>query len=460
MNADLVIRHGTLVTEHAVFEADLAISAGQIAAVLAPGQPVRADDQIDARGLHVLPGLVDNHVHFNEPGRTHWEGFASGSRAAAAGGVTTVLDMPLNCIPPTLDVAALGTKRAAVAGKSVVDYGFWGGLVPDNPAELAGLHAAGVVACKAFMCDSGIAEYPPAGEGVILEGLRRLGPLGGVLGLHAESHELTAHLGRELRQAGRRDGRAWAASRPTASEALAAATALGLAQAVGGRLHFVHVSAPETVRLVAAARRRGVRATLETCPHYLALDEDDLARLGPIAKCAPPLRAREQVEALWRCLLDGLIDCVASDHSPSTADQKRLEAGDIWSAWGGIAGVQTTLPVLLTEGVHRRGLTLPRLARLVASNPARIFGLAPRKGSLQPGADADLALVALDEAWELGPDDLFYRNRLSPFIGRRLRGRVRQTIVRGRAVYRDGEIVAPVGSGREVTPCSDRVGPR
>src|ERR687888_2307060 len=191
MKVDLVVRHGTLVTEGGVYPADLAIGDGRIAAILAPGERCAAAAELDARGLHVLPGLIDNHVHFNEPGRTDWEGFETGSRAAAAGGVTTVLDMPLNCIPPTLDAAALETKRAAVAGKSVVDYGFWGGLVDDNTAELAGLQAAGAVACKAFMCDSGLDEYPRAGEGILLEGLRRLAPLGGILGGHAEAHEAT-----------------------------------------------------------------------------------------------------------------------------------------------------------------------------------------------------------------------------------------------------------------------------
>lgn len=450
MGVELVIRRGTLIAEDGLYPADLAITDGRIAAILEPSAPVSAEQELDASGLHILPGLVDVHVHFNEPGRTDWEGFETGSRAAAAGGVTTVLDMPLNCIPPTLDVAALETKRAAVAGKSVVDYGFWGGLIDDNSAELPALHAAGVVACKAFMCDSGIAEYPRADEGVLSEGLRRLAPRGGILGLHAELHDATDHLGRALRSLGRRDPRAWAESRPAATETGAAEVALRLAGEYGGRVHFVHVSAPETARAVAAARQRGVAATLETCPHYLALDEDDLARLGPVAKCAPPVRPRALVEELWACLSAGMIDCIASDHSPSSPEEKRLDAGDIWQAWGGIAGVQTTLPILLTEGYRRRGLSLWTLTRLVAGNPARIFGLAPRKGAIRVGADADLALVDLDAEWELRADDLFTRHRLSPFLGRRFRGRVRRTLVRGTVVYRDGEIVAPGGHGREV----------
>ena len=449
---DLLIRGGLLVGERTVLRADLGVRQGRIAAILAPDEPARAEQQLDARGLHVLPGLVDAHVHFNEPGRAHWEGFASGSRAAAAGGVTTVLDMPLNSTPPVLDPAALEAKRRAVADQSIVDYGFWGGLVDDNTAQLPALHEAGVVGCKAFLCDSGLAEYPRASESVLLAGLRALAPLGGLVGVHAEQHDLALQFGQRLRQAGRRDPRAWAESRPPLVETLAAETALRLAETAGARLHLVHVSAPDTVRLVAAARRRGVRASLETCPHYLALDEDDLARLGPLAKCAPPLRPRALVEDLWRCLLAGQIDCVASDHSPAGPEEKHLQADDIWPSWGGISGVQTTLPVLLTEGVHRRGLPLPTLVRLVAANPARRFGLAPRKGSLRPGADADLALVALEDEWQLEAANLLTRHPLSPFLGRRFKGRVRQTLVRGRTVYLNGQIVAPAGWGRPLRP--------
>lgn len=450
MQVDAVVRGGTLVTEDGVFSGDVAIAGGRIAAILMPGAEVSAAEVIDARGLHVLPGLIDVHVHFNEPGRTEWEGFATGSQAAAAGGVTTFLEMPLNSLPPTLDAAGLATKRAAVAGKAVVDYAFWGGLVDDNVGNLAGLLAGGAIGCKAFTCASGVPEYPRCGEGLLFEGMRELARLGGVLGVHAESDELTARLGARLRAAGRRDARAWAESRPPLAEALAVGSVLQLAEASGARVHFVHVSTPEAVRSAAAARKRGVAVTLETCPHYLALDDDDLARLGPLAKCAPPLRPRPLVEELWRCLLSGLIDCVASDHSPCTVEEKHLDAGDIWRAWGGIAGVQTMLPLLLTEGCHRRGLSLPLLVRLTSGNPARLFGLAPRKGTLQPGADADLTLVCLDEEWVLQSVDLLTRNRLSPFIGHRFIGRVRQTLVRGRAVFRAGRIVAPPGHGREV----------
>lgn len=450
---DLLVRGGILVPEDGEpYAADLAVRDGRIAGIFAPGEAPLVGDLVEAGGLHVLPGVVDAHVHFNEPGRTHWEGYETGSAAAAVGGVTCFLDMPLNSSPPTLSAAALEAKRAAVAGGSHVDYGHWGGLVTDNLADLEGLHAGGVVGWKAFMCHSGIDEFPRATDGVILEGFRRIGGWGGLLALHAESDELTEHLGGRLRGEGRRDRRAWAHGRPPFTELEAVQRGLLLAREGGGRVHFVHVSTAAAMQAVAEARAAGQPATAETCPHYLALDEDDLERLGAVAKCAPPLRTRDEVEALWRCLLDGAVSFVASDHSPASPEEKERGGGDIWQAWGGISGVQTTLPLLLTEGVHRRGLGLRPLVNLLAAHPARAFGLYPRKGSLRPGADADLALVDLDREWALSAADLRTRHPLSPFVGRRFKGRVMATLVRGTVVARDGEVTGPPGHGQLVRP--------
>jgi len=454
---DLLVRGGTLVTEEAVYRADLGVRDGRIAAQLDPEETPQADELIDGRRLYVLPGLVDAHVHFNEPGRTHWEGYETGSAAAAVGGVTTVLDMPLNSDPPTLNAGALAEKRRAVAGRSLVDYGHWGGLVTDNLADLDGLERGGVVGYKAFMCDSGITEFPAADDGVLLDGFERIGGWGNILGLHAENDALVRRGAERLRSCDRRDPRAWAGARPPVVELEAVQRGLLLARQSGGRAHFVHLSTAAAARAVASARARGQAATAETCPHYLALDEDDLERLGAVAKCAPPLRTREEVEALWECVLDGSITFVASDHSPCSPEEKQRGGGDIWQSWGGISGVQTSLAVMLTEGVHRRGLALTRLVSLLSANPACLFGLYPRKGSLAPGADADLALVDLEQEWTLRAGDLRTRHELSPFLGRRFKGRVMATLVRGKLVARDGEPIGPPGHGQLLVP--SRLGP-
>jgi allantoinase len=445
----VLVLGGSVVDEERVRPADLLLEGGRVVEVLEPGHALQADTTLDATGLHVLPGLVDAHVHFNEPGRTDWEGYQTGGGAAAAGGVTTVLDMPLNCKPPSLDAGSLAVRRAAVAEHAVVDYAHWGGVVPDSLDHLRDLREGGVVGVKGFLCDSGLAEYPPLDETTLAEAMRRASRLGLLLALHAEHAEQTSRLGQAARAAGRSGPRDWARSRPPESEVAAVEQALALASRSGVALHFVHISTAEAARRVADARRAGQDVSLETCPHYLALDEDDLARLGSTAKCAPPLRSRQNVEALWDALLEGEFDWVASDHSPCPPDLKR---GDIWQAWGGISGIQTLLPVLLSEGVHRRGLQLPKLVTLTAANPARRFGLYPRKGALRPGSDADLTLVDVDGEWVLGQADLRTRWPLSPFVGHTFRGHVVVTLVRGEVVFRHGQVLARPGFGRLLLP--------
>ena len=453
MKVDLLIAGGTLVGERDVVPADLAIANGRVAAILEPGAPgVSAETIIDARGKLILPGVVDAHVHFNEPGRTHWEGYETGSAAAAAGGTTTFLDMPLNNDPPTLDADSLALKVAAVAERSVVDYGLWGGIVPGNLDDLAALQAGGIVAAKAFMCHSGLDAYPGVDDVALFGALRRGAELGLTVGLHAESDGLTTALADEARRNDRREPRAWADARPPFTEVEPVRRALYLAGQTGASIHFVHISTAEAVREVAAARASGVRATLETCPHYLALDEDDLEKLGPFGKCAPPLRPRGVVEALWQEVLAGRVDLIASDHSPCPPEDKLPGWDDIWLAWGGLHGVQTLLPVLLTEGVHARKMPLPLLVRLTSAGPARRYGLYPRKGALLVGSDADLGIVDPDAEWTLEEGHLKTRWPVSPFLGRRFRGRVETTIVRGTVVYQDGEIQVQPGYGRRLLP--------
>ena len=444
----MLVRGGQLVDELSVRTADVLIENGRVQAILSPGAERAADQVVDASGLHVLPGLVDAHVHFNEPGRTDWEGFLSGTTAAAAGGITTVCDMPLNCHPPTLDARALGLKRAAIAEHALVDYALWGGLVPGSLEHAAELQLAGVVGVKAFLCDSGLADFPHLDEFGLVEAMQQCAELAAplLLALHAEDAAETQRRGQAARAAGRAQALDWSASRPPETEVAAVRSALEAARATGARLHFVHISTAAAAKLIADARGGGQDVSVETCPHYLLLDESDLERLGTFGKCAPPLRARGEVEQLWKSVLDGEIDWIASDHSPCPPAMK--ETDDIWSAWGGLAGVQTLLPALLDAGVHARGLSLPKLVSLTAGTPSRRLGLHPKKGVLDPGSDADLVLVDLDREWTLQRTDLRTRWPINPFVGRTFRGQVVATFVRGARVWVDGTACVEPGFGR------------
>lgn len=442
---DLYIRNGEIVTEDAVFRGGVLVEDGQIVEVV-EGSPERsAFEVIYADDLLVLPGLVDGHVHFSEPGRGHWEGFRTGSHAAAAGGVTTVVEMPLNASPPTVDAAALRLKREAACA-SIVDYALWGGLVADNRRDLAGLAAGGVVGFKAFMCASAT-DFPRVDDIVMRDGLLQIAQLGSFLAVHAEDEVITTVLTERLRQAGRTDRAAWGASRPIIAELAAIDAAIAMTAETKARLHIVHVSCAEGVDRVTNAKQRGIDVTAETCPHYLFFTEDYLERLGPVAKCAPPLRTAAHREALWDRLLAGEIDFVASDHSPCLWEEKAAGDEDIFLAWGGISGLQSTLPAMLTAGVHERGLSLPDLARLCAGNPARRFGFYPHKGAIMAGADADLVLVDPGAEYVLAAAQLHYRNAHSAYVGSQFRGSVMRTIRRGETIFRDGQITAMEASG-------------
>jgi allantoinase len=369
----------------------------------------------------LVPGLVDSHVHVNEPGRTEWEGFATATRAAAAGGVTTIVDMPLNSLPPTVDVAALEVKRAAAAGRCAVDVAFWGGAVPGNEPELRALHDAGPVGVKCFLIDSGVPEFPP-----LLDpgpALAEIAAFDGLLIAHAEDGALvTAAAGRRYAD--------FVASRPAAAEDSAIGLLLRRARETGARVHVVHLSSASALPLLAAARADGVRVTVETCPHYLALTAEEVPDGDTRYKCCPPVRGDANRDALWRGLADGVIDMVVSDHSPCPPDLKRLDTGDFGAAWGGISSLQLGLPVVWTEA-RRRGRTLAEVVTWMAARPAALVGL-PRKGRIAAGADADLAVVAPDAEFTVG--ELHHRHPLTPYTGRRLHGVVRRTWLRGAPV--------------------------
>lgn len=433
MPADLLVRGGTVVTSSGTSDADIACAGGRIVEV-GPAL-ARGREEIDATGLLVLPAVVDVHVHFNEPGRTEWEGGETGSRALAAGGGTVFCDMPLNSTPCTTTPREFDRKRAALEEASIADFGLWGGLVPGAVPDMAAMAERGVVGFKAFMCDSGLPEFPRADDETLEAGMAEAARLGSLVAVHAESQEMTAALAAAHPV---RDVASFLRSRPVEAELAAIDRAVAVAERTGVRLHIVHVSSGRGVALAAAARTRGVDVSIETCPHYLALSEDDVHALGAVAKCAPPLRSRGEQDALWRQVQDGTVDVIGSDHSPAAP---ALKAGAFASAWGGIAGAQSTLPLLLDEGWTRRGLSLPRLASLLATGPARRFRL-PGKGTVAEGFDADLVLIDPRESFTLAAADLLQRHPASPYIGRRFRGVVRRTIRRGDTIFENGRITA------------------
>jgi allantoinase len=438
---DLVIRGGQVITAAGVISADIAIEDERIYEI---GPDLDAGkEELDARGLTIFPGVIDVHVHFNEPGRTHWEGSATGSRAFAAGGGTLFFDMPLNSSPCTVNGAAFDEKRAALEKSSVTDFALWGGLVPGNTSELPELAERGVVGLKAFLCDSGLPEFPRADESTLFEGMRVAARFALPVAVHAESQAITSALTREAIGNGRTSVRDYLASRPVRAEVEAIQSAAAIAKETGAKLHIVHVSSGSGVRAALEARAGGVDVSIETCPHYLFFTAEDMERLGAAAKCAPPLRSSGEREDLWERVLDGSVGIIGSDHSPAPIELK--SGSDFFSIWGGIAGIQATLAVLLETGYRQRGLPLGSIAELLSNHPAQRFNI-HNKGAIRRGYDADLAMVRLSESFVMDAGSLLQRHAISPYIGSRFRGKVEETLLRGK--------LAGTSAGRFVRPQS------
>lgn len=383
-----------------------------------------ADDEV------LIPGLVDTHVHVNEPGRTEWEGFATATRAAAAGGVTTIIDMPLNSIPPTTSVTALAVKRAAAEGRVFVDVGFWGGLVPDNGADLLPLVAEGVFGFKCFLVDSGVDEFPPVTVEAMERAMRVLAEARSLLIVHAEDADVIER----APSAHTRDYADFLASRPRAAEHAAISAVIEASRRTGARAHILHLSSADALASIAWAKHDGVRISAETCPHYLVLAAEDVAPGATAYKCCPPIREASNRDELWRGLAAGVIDFVVSDHSPAPAELKLAGDGDFAEAWGGIASLQLGLPIVWTEARHR-GIRLERVVEWMSAAPARRVGLAS-KGAIAEGRDADLAVVAPDEAFTVDAAALEHRHPITPYDGRELVGVVRATYLAGEPVDR------------------------
>ena len=412
-------------------EQDIGINDGKFVA-LENNLSGSAKSEIDARDLTIFPGVIDAHVHFNEPGRTDWEGFGTGSRAAAAGGTTTVFEMPLNAHPPTTNRESFELKRAAAEASSHVDFGLWGGLVPGNLSDLEPLRDCGVVGLKAFMCNSGISDFAHVDLPTLRRGMKHGAELDLVVAVHAESEEMTSALTGAARAANQSGIRDYLNSRPVAAELEAIRCAIDIAAETGCRLHIVHVSCGTGVALVAKARAKGIDVTCETCPHYLVLTDEDMEQLGAVAKCAPPLRSSDEQRQLHDRLSD--ITTIASDHSPSPPEMKQRE--NFFDVWGGISGCQHLLPLLIDAG-----MAAAEIHRLTSGAVAARFRVGP-KGGIAIGKDADFTLVDLNATESVTTDSLHYRHKQSPYVGRNLGARVRRTFLRGQMIFENGKFAA------------------
>jgi len=431
---DLVLRAPRVVTAAGEVARRVGVADGRIVAIEPLDSDLTAPDMVDLGSDEVLlPGLVDTHVHVNEPGRTEWEGFATATRAAAAGGVTTILDMPLNSIPPTVDVAALEVKRKAAEHQVWVDVGFWGGAVPGNLPELRGLHDAGVFGFKCFLLHSGVDEFPHLATEDLPAVLREIRDFGSLLIVHAEDSDAidrapTAH-GELYRD--------YLASRPRGAENVAIAQVIEAARWTRARVHILHLSSSDALPMIRTARRDGVRITVETCPHYLLFTAEEVPDGQTQFKCCPPIREADNRELLWHGLRTGDVDSVVSDHSPCTPELKRFELGDFGAAWGGIASLQVGLPAVWTQA-RRRGFTLCDVVRWMAERPAAIAGL-HRKGHIALGHHADLCVFAPDDAFLVDPARLHHRHPVTPYAWRPLAGVVRGTWLHGQRIGDEGD---------------------
>ncbi len=442
--SDLVLRSRRVATPGGIAPATIHVKDGRIEAIAAHDAVPVGARVFDAADALIMPGVVDTHVHVNEPGRTEWEGYASATRSAAAGGTTTIVDMPLNSIPATTTARALQQKREAARGQLFVDTGFWGGVVPGNLDELAPMAVGGALGFKCFLIDSGVEEFGFVGERELRPALLELARLQRPLLVHAE---LPGPIERAGSAGAKEKYSTWLLSRPRAAEDEAVALMVRLCRETRARVHIVHHSSADALPLLREARREGLPLTAETCPHYLHFAAEDVPDGATEFKCAPPIRERENREALWRALGEGVLEMIASDHSPCTPELKL--AGDFGKAWGGVAGLQLALSVTWTEA-SLRGYSIAHLVRWLCERPARLAGLDGRKGALKPGCDADFVVWRPEETFEVEPTRLLHRHKLTPYAGLELRGVVVATFVRGQQVFDNGELCGPA-RGREVT---------
>lgn len=441
-NYDLIIRCGTVVKDDEVIKLEIGVVDGKVVELAEEINGI-AKEEVNASGKHVFPGGYDCHVHFNEPGRTDWESLWTGSSALAAGGMTSFTDMPLNSTPVTTNGKNFDLKLEKAKENSLVDYSFWGGLTPQNLDDLEELAEKGVVGFKAFTCFSGLEEYEGVDDWTLYKGMEIAAKLGLPVMVHAENKDITNHLSVEYQKQGKVSYRDFLNSRPEITELEAIQKVILFSQETKCKTHIAHVSTDRGIKMVYEAKQRGIDVTCETVPQYLTFTGDDLEYLGGIGKCTPPLRSKETLDNLWKELLEGHVDIVCSDHSPSPMSLKSFE--NFFKIWGGISGCQTTLNVMLSEGYHKRNLGLSRIANLISRNPVERFNI-KGKGKLEVGYDADIVLVELDLPFILKAEDLFYMHKFSPVVGREFKGKITRTILRGNTIFNEGKITSkPIG---------------
>ena len=427
-----------VVTPEGIRPAAILVEGEKIQALVSPDQIPKNFETLDFGDAAILPGLVDSHVHINDPGRAEWEGFDTGTRAAAAGGYTFLVDMPLNCLPATTTVAALEAKRAAAQGRCRVDWAAWGGVVHDNQADIEALAAAGVPGFKCFLIHPGIDGFTMVTEQQLRAALPAVARTGLPLLVHAELPGLIDAATEKLDDADWRRYSIYLQSRPEEAELVAIRLLLSLCREYKFRLHIVHLSASAALQELSAARSQGLKVSVETCPHYLHLTSETIKDGATVCKCAPPIRNRKNRERLWQGLRDGVIDLVVTDHSPCPPEMKRLDEGNFRTAWGGISSLSVALSLMWTEASNR-GFTLLDIARWMAAAPARLAGCEMRKGRIAPGFDADFVVFDPEREFVVTEERLHYRHQLSPYMGETLRGVVKATYLRGKPVFREGE---------------------
>ena len=449
MSADLVIKNGTVVTPEETFKGGVAIKAGVFVAIGTDDSLPKGNEEIDARGKHILPGIIDGHVHFREPGLSQKEDFTTGSTAAVCGGVTMVMDMP-NVQPPTADAEKVKEKIKIAEGKFLTDYAFYGVVVQTNTGDILPMAEAGVIGYKIFFGET-IGNLPFPDDGMCLEAFANIAKSGLPLGIHAENRQIMAYYTNKLKAEGKNDPVYWEQSRPAICEAESVAHAIFFAEMFGTKLHVYHMSSKQAAWMVRDAKARGLRVTAETGPHYLLREPKDMEKVGPLLKMNPPVRSRDHGEVLWDGLLKGYVDMIATDHSPHTLEEKgsdiygKMTKPAIWDCISGFCGVETAVPVLLTE-VNKGRMTLNHYAKLTSENPAKVWQIYPKKGAIRLGSDGDVTIVDMNKEGTIDVNKLHSKNKPSPWHGWKVKGMPVCTIVRGHVQMRDGEAVGkPIG---------------